>query len=138
MKVMHGDSIEARVGALGVQVEKLERRMEENFEVVGQRFEQIDKRFERVDKRFELVDKRFEQIDKRFEQVDKRFELVDKRFESMEADLREHRRDTKRGFEIVADRLEKTNRMILFGALTMTGGFMAGFAAMISVVLNQT
>jgi DNA anti-recombination protein RmuC len=121
MKVMHGDSIEARVGALGVQVEKLERRMEENFEVVGQRFEQVDKRFEQVDKRFE-----------------QHFGQVDRRFENLEADLREHGRDTKRGLEIVADRLEKTNRMILYGAFTVTGGFMAGFAAMITLFVNQT
>lgn len=114
MKVMHGDSVEARIGALAAQVEKLERRMEENFEVVGQRFEQVDKRF------------------------GQHFEQIDKRFENLEADLREHRRDTKRGFEIVADRLEKTNRMIVFGALTMTGGFMAGFAGLITLVATQT
>ena len=132
MKVMHGDSVEARVGALGVQVEKLERRMEENFEVVGQRFEQVDRRFEQIDKRFE---QHFELVDKRFEQ---HFELVDRRFGNLEADLREHRRDTKRGFEIVADRLEKTNRMIVFGALTLTGGFMAGFAGLITLVATQT
>jgi archaellum component FlaC len=124
MKVMHGDLVEARVGALGVKIDELEHRMTDCFK--------------HVDERFEAVDKRFEQVDKRFEQVDKRFEAVDKRFENLELDLRELGRDTKRGFDMVAERIDKTNRAIMFGALTMTGGFMAGFAAMIALVLNQT
>lgn len=138
---MHGDSIEARVGAIGVQVDKLEQRMEDSFKVVDKRFEQVDKRFEQVDKRFEQIDKRFEQVDKRFEQFEERF---DRRFESLAEDLREHRRNTMKGFESIDRRLntlsdnqEVTNQLIAKGAVTMTGGFMAGFAGLIALVATQ-
>jgi hypothetical protein len=104
---MHGDSIEARVGALSVQVDKLEQQMTEGFVV-----------------------------------VDKRFEQVDKRFETLETDLRERRWDTNRGFErldarlgTLSDNLEKTNRLIAQGAVIMTGGFTAGFAALIALFI---
>jgi tetrahydromethanopterin S-methyltransferase subunit G len=130
MKVMHGDSVEARVGALGVKVNELEHRMTECFE-------QVDKHFEQVDKRFEQVDKRFEQVDKRFEQVDKRFEVV-------EGELREFRRDTKLGFDAITnrldglnDKLDRTNRSIALSAASQTAGYMAGFAALVGLVATQ-
>jgi uncharacterized coiled-coil DUF342 family protein len=123
MKVMHGDSVEARVGALGVKVSELEHRMTECFE---------------------HVDERFEQVDKRFEQVDKRFEQVDKRFEAFETDLRELRRDTKLGFDAITnrldglnDKLDRTNRYFIVGVSTLTAGYMAGFAGLITLVATQ-
>jgi archaellum component FlaC len=123
MQVMHGDSVEARVGALGVKVDELEHRMTECFK--------------HVDERFEAVGKRFEQVDKQFERIDKRFEQVDKRFENLEGDLRELGRDTKRGFEIVTDRLDNINRSFIVGIGVLTAGYMAGFAALVGLVATQ-
>jgi tetrahydromethanopterin S-methyltransferase subunit G len=116
MKVMHGDSVEARVGALDVKVDELEHRMTECFE----------------------------HVDERFEQVDRRFEQVDKRFETFEADLRELRRDTKLGFDAITnrldglnDKLDRTNRFFIVGVGTLTAGYMAGFAGLITLVATQ-
>jgi hypothetical protein len=130
MKVMHGDSVEARVGALGVKVDELEHRMTDCFK-------HVDERFEAVDQRFEQVDKRFEQVDKRFEQVDKRFEQVDKRFENLEGDLKELCRETKKGFERLDDKLAGINRSFFLVIGTLTAGYIAGFAALIGLIATQ-
>lgn len=127
MKVMHGDSVEARVGALGVKVDELEHRMTECFKHVDERFEQVDKRFEQVDKRFGQMDRRFEQMDRRF----------DKRLETLEADLREHGRDTKKGLERLDDKLDNINRSFIVGVGVLTAGYMAGFAALVGLVATQ-
>jgi uncharacterized coiled-coil DUF342 family protein len=116
MKVMHGDSVEARIGALGVKVDELEHRMTECFK---------------------HVDERFEAVDKRFEQVDKRFEQVDKRFENLEGDLKELCRETKKGFERLDDKLAGINRSFFLVIGTLTAGYIAGFAALIGLIATQ-
>jgi DNA anti-recombination protein RmuC len=77
--------------ATTADLERLERKMEHRFELVGQRFEQVDQRFEQVDQRFEQVDQRFDHLerlfDERFRQVDERFGHVDDRFTSLQREL---------------------------------------------------
>jgi DNA anti-recombination protein RmuC len=74
--------------------------------------ERLDEFGKRMDERFEQVDKRFDRVDKRFEQVDKRFEQVDQRLDRL------------------ADGLESVRKALIFGAITMSSAFVAGFAAM--------
>lgn len=109
MKVMHGGSIEARVGALGVKVDELDHRMTESFK----------------------------HVDERFEQVDRRFEQVDKRFDSLEADVKALCRETKKGFERLEDKLAGLNRSFFIVIGTLTAGYITGFAALIGLIATQ-
>jgi hypothetical protein len=77
-----------------------------------------------VDRRFDEVDRRFDEVDRRIGEFDQR---VDKRFENVEVEL--HR---------VNDRLDGMSKAIVFGAFTMTGAMLAGFAGMITLVATQT
>lgn len=49
----------------------------------------------------ERLDEFKENVNQRFDDVDKRFDQVDKRFDRVEADIRELRSETKKGFERV-------------------------------------
>jgi archaellum component FlaC len=74
--------------------------------------QRLDEFGKRMDERFDRVDQRFEQVDKRFEQVDKRFEQIDHRLDRL------------------ADGLESVRKAIVFGAVTMSSAFVAGFITM--------
>jgi hypothetical protein len=70
------------------------------------------------------VDRRFDEVDRRISEFDQR---VDKRFENVEVEL--HR---------INDRLDDLGKTMYYAAFTMTGGILAGFAAMTTLVLTQT
>jgi hypothetical protein len=70
------------------------------------------------------VDWRFDEVDRRISEFDQR---VDKRFENVEIEL--HR---------INDRLDGMSKAIVFGAFTMTGAMLTGFAGMITLVATQT
>ena len=73
--------------------------------------ERLDEFGKRMDERFDRVDERFERVDERFEQVDKRFEQIDRRLDRL------------------ADGLESVRKALVFGAVTMSSAFVAGFTA---------
>jgi hypothetical protein len=60
----------------------------------------------------ERLDEFGKRIDERFEQVDQRLEKVDQRLDRL------------------ADGLESVRKALIFGAITMSSAFVAGFAAM--------
>ena len=92
--------------------------------------ERMDGGFDRVDR--DLRDLRTE-MDSRFGRVDRdirdlRTEM-DSRFEKFESEV-----DSR--FDRVDDRLDSVQRSILFGAFTMTGGFLAGFGGLAALIAN--
>jgi tetrahydromethanopterin S-methyltransferase subunit G len=68
-----------------------------------------------------------ERVDWRFDEVDRRLEEVDRRFDKVDVEL--HR---------INDRLDDLGKTMYYAAFTMTGGILAGFAAMTTLVLTQT
>jgi hypothetical protein len=79
---------------------------------------------ERMDDFRGEVGRRFDEVGQRFDQFEQR---VDKRFGNVEIEL--HR---------INDRLDGMNKAIAFGALTLSGAMLAGFAGMITLVATQT
>jgi len=86
---------------------------DERLDEFGKR---MDERFDRVDERFDEVRREMKQgfgeVDSRFEQVDYRFEQFDKRLDRL------------------ADGVESVQRAIIFGAITMSTAFVAGFVTL--------
>ena len=78
---------------------------------------------ERLDHFEEKVDLRFDEVDRRFTELDKR---VDRGFDKVDVEL--HR---------INDRLDGLGKVMIYGYVTMTGGILAGFAAMIALFANQ-
>jgi hypothetical protein len=90
----------------------------------------IDERFDRVDERFSRVDERFDRVDERFAAAERvnavRFDEVSKRFDGLT--------------ELVSLLLEgqgSMQRSMVGGAIALTAGFMAGFAALIALIATQ-
>lgn len=68
--------------------------------------ERLDEFGKRMDERFDRVDERFNDVDAKFKEVDKRFDKLDSRLESMQ-------------------------RTMIFGVITLSSAFIAGFAAVV-------
>jgi hypothetical protein len=97
--------------------------------------DRLDDLNRKVDQRFDRVDDRFDQADR---EAERRFKEVDRRLDGFEVDIREVRAQiTELGAQTHA-RLDSIQRSIMFGALTLTGGMIAGFAGMITLVATQT
>jgi tetrahydromethanopterin S-methyltransferase subunit G len=79
---------------------------------------------ERLDHFEEKVDRRFDEVDRRFGELDLR---VEKGFDKVEIEL--HR---------INDRLDDLGKAMYYGAFTMTGGILACFAAMITLIVTRT
>lgn len=67
---------------------------------------------ERLDEFGKRMDERFDRVDERFDEVDRRFEQVDKRLDRL------------------ADGLESVQRALIFGSVTMSTAFVAGFVTL--------
>jgi hypothetical protein len=96
--------------------------------------ERLDLLNERVEERFDEMDRRFDEIDRRFVEVDRRFVEIDRRFEHVEVRLAK----LETLYEGMALRLDSIQRAIVFGAISLTGGMIAGFSAIVALVATQT
>ena len=74
----------------------------------------------------ERLDDFAKHVDHRFDQVDRRFEEVDRRFDKVDAEL--HR---------VNDRLDGLHRGMMQAVIAMTGGMLAGYAALAALIVTQ-
>jgi archaellum component FlaC len=87
----------------------------------------VDERFDRTDER---VAERFDRLDERFDQkceeVGGRFGAADRRFDKVDREL-----------ERINDRLDDLVKVMIAGLVTLTGGIIAGFAAMIVLIATQ-
>lgn len=75
---------------------------------------------ERLDHFAESVDRRFDEVDRRFDDVERRFDKID---------LELHR---------VNDRLDGMGRAMIYAAFSITISVLAGYAAMIALVVTRT
>lgn len=76
------------------------------------------------------MDERFGQMDERFGQMDERFVQMDERFVRVEGELREQRKETKEGFEVV-------HRTIVQTSVALLTAFIVGFASLIALIATQ-
>ena len=74
---------------------------------------------DRLDDFKESVNRRFDEVGRRFDEVDRRLDKIDKRFERLE------------------DGLVAIQRSIVYLAVGLTSGLLAGFAAMIVLIATQ-
>ncbi len=88
-----------------------------------ERFDSIDQRFDQVDQHFDQVDRRFEQVDQRFEQVDRRFDRLDQDFHDLRSEM--------------TQRFDSLQRVMVQGVITLSGAFIAGFAALIVLIATK-
>ncbi len=95
--------------------------------------ERLDLLNERVEEGFQRVDGRFDQVDRRFVEFDRRFVEFDRRLEHVEARLGR----LENLYEAMAVRLDSIQRAIAFGAITLTGGMIAGFSAIVALLATQ-
>lgn len=89
--------------------------------------ERLDLLNERVEERFDWVDRRFDEMDRRFIEIDRRFEHVEARLEKLETP-----------YEAMAVRLDSIQRAIVYSTVTLAGGMIAGFSAIVALVATQT
>ena len=89
--------------------------------------ERLDDLNGRVGDGFRQVDDQFRQMDQRFEQVDQRFEQVDQRFNRVEDQVKDLRGEVNSHLVRIDGRLDSIQRMIAFGAITLSSSFVAGF-----------
>jgi chromosome segregation ATPase len=111
-----------RFNEVTLQFEKVEGKIEELRQDMGQGFEQVDQRFvelrQDMGQRFEQVDQRFvelrQDMDQRFEQVDRRFaELrqdMDQGFIELRQEMDQRFEQVDRRFEQVDQRFEQVDR----------------------------
>jgi hypothetical protein len=82
---------------------------------------------ERLDHFAESVDRRFDVMDRRFDEVDRRFDEFERRFDKIDVELNR-----------VNDRLDGMGRAMIYAAFSITISVLAGYAAMIALVVTRT
>jgi chromosome segregation ATPase len=91
----------------------------DRFTKIDDRFTKMDDRFTKIDDRFTTIDARFTKVDERFTKVDEQLTKIDQRFTQLETHLREEIRtaaaETRRHFDVVAEDLKSTIRVIAEG-----------------------
>lgn len=70
-----------------------------------------------------------ERLDDLNDRVSDGFRRVDDRFGRVESEIKDLRNEMNDRFERVESRLDSIQRLIAFGAIAMSGSFLAGFAA---------
>lgn len=73
-----------------------------------------------------------ERLDDLNGRVSEGFRQVDERFGRVEGEIRDLRNEMNDRFDRVNERLDSIQRLIAFGAVAMSGSFLAGFAALAS------
>jgi len=100
---------------------------EQRFDAIDQRFDGVDQRFDGVDQRLDVVDQRLDGIDRRLDGVEQRLGGIDQRFDGLDEHLdgmdqrsaAEHAQ-TRRHFDVVAERLRDEIRLLAEGVQGMT------------------
>lgn len=82
---------------------------------------------ERLDDFRGEVNRRFDEVDRQFGKVDQQFGKVDQRFDKVDAEL--HR---------VNDRLDGLHKILIFTALSLMSATLAGYGALIALVVTRT
>ena len=103
--------------------------------------DRLDSLNEKVDRRFDEIDRRFDEIDRRFDisdrEVQRRFDEVDRRLDGFEGDIREMRSLIIMTSEAAQGRLESVQRSMIYLAVGLTTGMLAGFGGMTVLLATQ-
>jgi hypothetical protein len=75
----------------------------------------------------ERLDDFRDEVNRRFDKVDREFDKVDRRFDNVDAEL--HR---------VNDRLDGMHKALVFAVIAFTSATLAGYGAMIALILTRT
>jgi hypothetical protein len=75
----------------------------------------------------ERLDDFRDEVNRRFESVDRRFDAVDRRFDKVDLEL--HR---------INDRLDGLHRILIFTVLSLMSATLAGYAAMVALIVTRT
>jgi len=67
------------------------------------------------------------EVNRRFDDVDRRFDRVDKRFDGVDAQ-----------FDRVHDRLDGLHKILIFTGLSLMSATLAGYGALIALVITRT
>jgi chromosome segregation ATPase len=89
--------------------------MNERFGEINAQFGQINAQFGEINAQFGRINERFDQINDRFGEVDRRFDDVDRRFNEVDRRIDEKAIETRRHFDVVAERLESKVELLAEG-----------------------
>ncbi|HEX5928605.1 MAG TPA: hypothetical protein VFY48_04350 [Solirubrobacterales bacterium] len=78
-----------------------------------------------------------ERLDDLNDRVSEGFRQNDERFGRVEGEIRDLRAEMNARFERVDSRLDSIQRTLAIGAITLTGGMLAGFAAITALIATQ-
>jgi DNA anti-recombination protein RmuC len=82
---------------------------------------------ERLDEFGKRMDERFDRVDEKFAQVEGRFARVDQRIDSVRSEMREGFEKVDKQLDRLGNGIEMIQKAIIFGAVTMSSAFVAGF-----------
>jgi tetrahydromethanopterin S-methyltransferase subunit G len=95
----------------------------------------------RLDELSKRVDHGFDLVDQRFGLVDQRFDRVESEVHALRSEVKDEfkavRIEMKAGLERVNDRIDSVQRAIFFGAISLTGAILAGFASICALIATQ-
>jgi hypothetical protein len=93
---------------------------------------------ERLDRFTERADRRFDEVDRSFDEVSQRFVGVDRRFDTLERQVEAGFGKFEAELQRINDRLDALSKAVVLGAVSLTGGMLAGFAAVATLVATHT
>lgn len=70
------------------------------------------------------------EVNRRFDEVDRRFDKVDRRFDKVEGEIQDLRTELKTGFESI-------HKLMLQGVIALSAAYLAGFAALVTLIATQ-
>jgi outer membrane murein-binding lipoprotein Lpp len=83
------------------------------------------------DERMDGLEGKVERLDTKVDGLDTKVEVLDAKVDGLDERMREQRQDMKAGFERVEERFERLYRVLIFGVLTLSSAFIAGFTGLI-------
>jgi hypothetical protein len=92
---------------------------------------------DRLDNLNEKVDRRFDEVDRRFDELCRRLDGSDERFAEAKADSSERFAELKAGNGEMTSRLDSVQHAVIYLAVSLTAGIIAGFAAICLLIATQ-
>jgi phosphoglycerate-specific signal transduction histidine kinase len=90
---------------------------------------------DRMDDLSRRVEARFDQVDRRFEHADQRLDL---NTHELRSETRELRTEMSMRFDRVDERLDGMQRTMIHGVIALSGSMLAGFCAIVAVLIAQS
>ena len=85
---------------------------------------------ERLDEFGKRMDERFDRVDERFQEVNSKFKQVDTRLDEVKLQMKQEFEQVDKRLDRLGNGTELIYKAIIFGAITMSSAFVAGFITM--------